>query len=246
MLDSAIIEIAECAPGPAALQLRSMFEALLTIQYITEDNSKYRQRAYAYLHQVQLGRKSFYSSQLADTQEGQYLRKFIVNDPFSADWKPADPTKCADRIKEIEQILKQPDFKTAAEEYRRARKETGSKPYWYSLYGGPRKISDWAKSLKRGATYAMLYKDWSDRGHSVDAIDRILIPHSNGPAARALRDATELNSAIDFATTFAIDAARCLIGHYRPAEETAFSKWVRDEIMPVWKKLPRVIVNSSE
>jgi hypothetical protein len=246
MLDSVIIQIAECAPGPAALQLRSMFEALLTIQYITEDKSMYRQRAYAYLHQVQLGRKSFYSSQLADTQEGQYLRTFIANDPFSADWKPADPIKCADRIKEIEDILKQPDFNAAAEEYRRTRKEAGSKPYWYSLYGGPRKISDWAKSLKRGATYAMLYKDWSDRGHSVDAIDRILIPHPNGPSARALRDAAELNSAIDFAITFAIDAARCLIRHYRAAEETAFSKWVRDEIMPLWKKLPRVIVNSPE
>ena len=91
----------------------------------------------------------------------------------------------------------------------------------------------------------MLYKDWSDRGHSVDAIDRILIPHSDAPAARALRDATELNSAIDFAITFAIDAARCLMGHYRPAEETAFSKWIIEEIMPVWKTLPRANVNSS-
>jgi Family of unknown function (DUF5677) len=245
MLDSVIIQIAECAPGPAALQLRSMFEALLTIQYITEDNSKYRQHAYAYLHQVQLGRKSFYSSQLADTQEGEYLRVFIANDPFSADWKPADPAECADRIKEIEEILKQTDFQAAAEEYRRTRKETGRKPYWYSLYGGARRISDWAKSLKRGATYAMLYKDWSDRGHSVDAIDRILVPHSSEPAARALRDATELNSAIDFAITFAIDAARCLVRHYRPAEEIAFSKWIAGEIMPVWKRLPKLFVNSS-
>jgi hypothetical protein len=55
-------------------------------------------------------------------RKGQYLRKFIANDPFSADWKPADPIKCADRIKEIEDILKQPDFNSAAEEYRRMRK----------------------------------------------------------------------------------------------------------------------------
>jgi len=84
-----------------------------------------------------------------------------------------------------------------------------------------------------------------ERTHSVDAIDRILTHTISAPAARGLRDATELNSTIDFAITFAIDAARCLIRYYRPAEEMAFSKWLLQEIMPQWKNLPKLVVNPA-
>jgi hypothetical protein len=40
MFDSITIQLAECAPAPAGLQLRAMFEALLTIEYLTQDRSR--------------------------------------------------------------------------------------------------------------------------------------------------------------------------------------------------------------
>ena len=52
MLDSVAIQIAECAPAPAALQLRAMFEALILIEYITHDKSKTRERAMAYPYKM--------------------------------------------------------------------------------------------------------------------------------------------------------------------------------------------------
>jgi|GEM_PF-6496843 len=59
MLDSVLIQIAECSPATAALQLRAMFEALLTLEYVTCDKAKTRQRALAYLYQVLLSEKHF-------------------------------------------------------------------------------------------------------------------------------------------------------------------------------------------
>jgi hypothetical protein len=181
----------------------------------------------------------------ASTPEGKELRNFISDDPYYKDWKPIDVPDLAERLKQIQNMLDTPDLKEIAAEYARTKKRNDSRPSWHSLYGGPRTVRDLAKLLKRGAAYEFLYKEWSERTHSVDAIDRILTHTSSGPAARGLRDATELNSAIDFAITFAIDAARCSIRYYRPDEEKAFSKWLLEEIMPKWKNLPKVVINPT-
>ena len=62
LLDSVSLQIAECGPAPATLQLRAMFEALLSLEYVVQDKSKTRQRAMAYLYKVELSRRQFYLS----------------------------------------------------------------------------------------------------------------------------------------------------------------------------------------
>jgi hypothetical protein len=85
MLDSVNIQVAECAATPAALQLRAMFEALLTLENMTEDKGKTMFRAYAYLYEVELQRKHFYFSQDPSTAEGKHLRQLMSNDPYHKD-----------------------------------------------------------------------------------------------------------------------------------------------------------------
>jgi len=150
-----------------------------------------------------------------------------------------------ERLKEIDEMLAIPELVAIAEEYRKTKKLRGGKPNWYSLYDGPRNIQKLAQSLNRGASYAILYKEWSERIHSGDVVDRILIQSSRGSAVRSLRDMEEFNSTIDFAIEFSIDAARLMIRYYRPDEETVFAKWIGTEIMPAWKKIPKVVVNAS-
>jgi hypothetical protein len=246
LLDSINIQLAESAPSPAALQLRAMFEALLTIEYVTQDQAKTRSRALAYLYQVELGRRRFYLSQDANTPEGKAFRDAIANDPYASQLKPLDRPDLAERVNEIDALLDRADFREIVEEYRRTRKILGRKPNWYSLYGGPENIRELADLLKRGASYEILYKEWSERGHSVDVIDRILTHNAFGPAARSLRDPTEFNSTASFAILFAIDAARFLIRHYRPDEEPMFNKWITAEIMPNWKKIPNIVVKGDK
>ena len=245
MLDSVLIQIAECSPAPAALQLRAMFEALLTLEYIISDKSKTRQRALAYLYQVERQRKAFYLTLDPSTPQAKALLEYISSDPYSNDFKPVQVPDLAERLQEIEDLVGTPDFQVIANEYRRTRKTLKRKPHWYSLYDGPKSIKDLAQLLKRGASYAFLYRGWSERTHSVDAIDRILTHDSAGPSARPLRDASELNSTIDFAIKFSIDAARWLIRYYRPDEEPAFAKWIATEVMPNWKRIPNIIVQGS-
>jgi hypothetical protein len=221
-----------------------MFEALLAIEYVTQDKAKTRSRALAYLYQVELGRRRFYLSQDANTPEGKAFRESIANDPYASQWKPLDKPDLGKRVNEIDALLDRADFKEIAEEYRRTKKAHG-RNHWYSLYGGPRNIRELADLLKRGAWYAILYKELSERGHSVDTIDRILTHNASGPAARSLRDPTEFNSTVSFAISFAVEAARFLIGYYRPDEEPMFAKWITTEIMPNWKKIPNTVVKGD-
>ncbi len=245
MLDAVTILLAESAPAPAALQLRAMFEVLLTIEYLTQDKAKTRKRAFAYLYKVELERKRFYLAQDPNTSEGKAFRESISDDPYSSEWKPADSPDLAERIKAIDALLDTPDLKATAEEYHRTKKARGRKPPWYGLYDGPTNVKELAALLKRGASYEILYKEWSECSHSADAIDRILTHNSSGAAARSLRDATELNHAINFAIGFAVDAARCLICYYRSGEEPVLNRWVTNEIMPIWKALPKIEVRNS-
>jgi hypothetical protein len=76
MLDGVIILIAESAPAPAALQLRAMFEALLTIEFLTQDKRKTKSRALAYLYQVEIHRKRYYLSPRPNFSRGQILSEF--------------------------------------------------------------------------------------------------------------------------------------------------------------------------
>jgi hypothetical protein len=242
MLDSVTAQVAECVPAPAALQLRAMFEALLTLEYVTHDQTRTKQRALCYLYQVERRRRSFYLAQDPNTPEGKRFLEYISNDPYSKDHRPISIPHLRSRLKEIDDLLSTPELHAIAEEYRRTKRTLRRNPHWYTLFGGPRSLRDLAHCLRRSASYALLYTEWSERTHSVDAIDRILTHQSSGPAARPLRDPTELNSTIDFAITFAVDAARCLIRYYRAEEETVFATWIASEIMPTWKKLPKVVI----
>lgn len=244
MLDSVAIQIAECAPVPAALQLRAMFEALLTLEYLTQDKSKTRQRAMAYLFKVELQRKHFYLSQDPNSAEGKGLQKFIAGDPYSKEWKGPDPAKIAERVKKINRMLEMPELKEIAAEHKRLQKKYRA-PNWYSLFGGPESVARLAQHLKHGAAYWLLYKEWSERTHGGDVIDRMLTHEASGPAARSLRSVTEINSTVDFAVSFAVDASRCLIRYYAPAEEADFSKWYVENVSPLLNRLPRVRVRNS-
>lgn len=245
LLDSVKIQIAECSPATAALQLRAMFEALLTIEYLTEDKAKTGERAIAYRYQVQRQRRRFYLSQDPNTAEGKELREFIANSPYSGQLKPHDLKDLADRVHRIDEILDTREYKEVAEAYKRTAKKIRY-PSWYSLHGGPTSLAKLAQHLKHADWYALLYGEWSERSHAVDAIDRILTHNATGPAARSLRDASEFNSTVDFAMTFSLEAMRTLIRHYAPSDEAEHNAWYRKEISPIWTKIPTIETKHRE
>jgi hypothetical protein len=243
LFDSVKIQIAECSAAPAALQLRAMFEALLALEYLTEDKAKTGERAIAYRFKVQRHRKQFYLSQDPNTVEGKELRAFIAHSPYAAELKTPDLKDLTDRLREIDKILETKEYVDTAKAYKKAEKKIRY-PCWYSLHGGPTSTMKLAHYLKHADWYQLLYSEWSDRSHAGDVIDRILTHNADGAAARALRDSREFNSTVDFAMVFAFDAMCALIRYYRPSDEVEHSGWYLREISPV--KIPTVVVISND
>jgi Family of unknown function (DUF5677) len=244
LLDSVAIQVSECAVSPAALQLRAIFEALLGVKYLTEDKSKTQRRGDAYLYKIELRRRHFHLSQGLNTDEGKVFQEFIKDDPDSKTWKWQDSALVAERVKHIDTILDKPEFKEIASEYKRTAKKRRY-PEWYALDGGPENIAQLAKRLKLGAHYELLYREWSERTHGVDTIDRILKDNKSQLVVRGLRDPSELITTIDFAVHFTLEATRCLIRYYRPAEEEKHDKWYREEISPLWNSVPEIEERNS-
>ena len=81
----------ECSPATAALQLRAMFEALLTIEYLTE--AKRQNGPTCYRISVPSSTSSKTGSicrRIQTPPEGRELREFIVNSPYSGELKTSD------------------------------------------------------------------------------------------------------------------------------------------------------------
>jgi hypothetical protein len=243
LLDSVTIQIAECAPATAALQLRAMFESLLYIEYLTEDKSKTSERAIAFPYQIQRQRRKFYLSQDPNTPEGKALREFIADAPLATELKKPNMEQVNAGLCAVAEIIDTDEYSEVAKAYAEAKKTTRF-PSWYSLYNGPKTLGQLAKHLKQADCYHFLYGEWSDRTHASDIVDRILTHDSAGPAARALRDVTEFSATVKFAQGFSFDAMGAIIRHYRPGDEAEHTAWFRREILPL--PIPDIKTRYSE
>jgi len=242
LFDSVKILVGECAPAMAALQLRAIMEALLSLEYLTEIKSKTPERALAYRFVVEMNRKQFYLQQDPNSEEGKDLRRYIENSFYAEEWRPIDPERTVEHLRGLYQILGRQEYVFMAKAFQKAEKRTRN-PNWYTVHGGPRNIRELAQYLKHADWYAFLYTEWSERGHGRDVIDRVLSHGPAGAAARSLRDASEFSSTVNFAIVFAAEAMRALIRYYNPADEVEQSAWYVKEVASV--DIPRIEIKSS-
>jgi len=234
LFDGLKIQMAECSPATAALQLRAMFESLLNIEYILKEEAKISERASAYLYEVERQRKKFYlECKDPNTVVGEWFRR-------AGKYTMAE---LEDRLRDIENVLAQPVFKEVAKAYRKAKTERRY-PNWYTLYGGPESIAKLAYHLGRGDWYAQVYMELSARIHGTDVLDRFLSHSDSGkPMVRNLRDVSEFNSWIDHSISMVLAAMRAMIRHFRPADETEQAAWFTSEISERWNSVPNIQAN---
>jgi hypothetical protein len=174
MLDGFAILAAEAAIAPAVFQLRSLFEALLSLDYITNSDSSRRAYAYILVTDLMEYRKSLFALD-PETQQGKQYRGIFARDPVTANRPVPMLADAETRCRKLDALLAQPPFKEIHDEYQRVRQEARDRsPKWYQLFGGPRNIEALAQQMNRPALYQQIYRNASASLH----------------AARSLRDAT--------------------------------------------------------
>src|SRR5260370_5609101 len=104
MLDAVGVLIAESAPVPAELQVRAMFEALVSLSFILKADTT--RRAHGYLVGPFTERIRFYETLDPSTPAGQRYRQALDSDPNCAWVRPATPRP--DAIERLKSGLARP------------------------------------------------------------------------------------------------------------------------------------------
>lgn len=227
LLDGMEPLVRECATVPSQLVVRGIFEALLQLEWMLQDDTLRRAHLYLAAHM----RKRLRRLRGFDpaTQEGQDARDAIKGDGLDISL-PVLP-KLEDEIKRRASVLQKPLFLEADQELQRSRAKR-----WFQGYGGPRDYRQLAARLGRAAEYWLLYGGWSATAHGEDAV-RHASSGPSGPSVTALRDPSELHTITSLAVMFALGATRGLLAFYRPWDLPGFSAWYQANVKQGYRGL---------
>ena len=128
MLDAVGVLIAESTPVPAELQVRAMFEALVSLSFILKADTA--RRAHAYLVCAFAERIRFYETLDPSTPAGQRYRQALESDPNCAWVRPETPRPEA--IERLKSGLTQPGYAKVYAEYQRL--SVRRPAHWYQLF----------------------------------------------------------------------------------------------------------------
>ncbi len=215
--------------NPAIPIIRSMFEALISLEFILENNIMYEKRSIAWIVGYADGRLRSHKQFDKNTVQGQQFVISWENDPTTSniEFPPSEMVQKA--ILNMEKLLDKPHIKQVYEQLTNERKNK-KRSSWYSIDGGPENIKKLSEYLSRGGQYNLLYKQWSGVVHATDFAFIAPTGKKGEGAIKGLRDAKEIKNLYMYATTFLVTATKKMLTKFRPGEDGYFAKWYEKEI----------------
>jgi hypothetical protein len=222
--------------NPSKVILRTIFESLLYIKYITTEKSEDRCRAYLVCYIK--NKKNEYLKFIEGTPIHMQFKKKIESDslikggynPFSLPIEHQLKLK----IDNLDEWIKHPIFKDAITEYNRMKKQYDRKPPWYLLYNGALNIEDLAKKLKLSYLYEILYRNWSEYAHASDVITGNL---ANDKSFYSIRNGFDSTSVGSFSISLLVDCYKMLVEFIVPEMIPNFRNWYSREIKSPLEKI---------
>lgn len=250
MTDAVEVLVSQCCLVPAKLQLRSSFEAMLSLEYILEND--YRQRSFCWLHQQLRNKLEFYNIVNPKTEIGKaygvaWAKMMQPNltdkkiEPAKILPKEMMPTVLSD-TEELNKLLNNHTYSSIEAEAKKR-----SYPDWYRLFNGPQNIRDLSKYLDKQAKfgdtsrevlYIRMYKEWSEvmHGNNFNYFVRL---QQGQPAFKRIRApmVREMSEITQYALLFCNGATRKMLNKFHPGEEDYIAKWYATEMKPRLQQL---------
>jgi len=230
LLDAVEVSLAGASTVGAVVLLRSTLEAIWALEWVARDVSKHGAAcAVVLIHMKIAALEKLQDGHARRLQFVETLRQDRVAQRISAPIVAA----ASEQIAGLRRVLNQPHLRDAEAEFQRGKK----KWEFYSFWDGPQNVEQLALRLGEGASYELLYRNWSQTSHAQDALRRIT--SSDGkPAIRAFRCGENLASQYHFAIHFGVRAMRTVLAHYRPDElNHSFKRWYLSEVEPAVHQL---------
>lgn len=234
LLDSVAILIKESSVEPCKLQLRSIFEALLSINYLVENDTE--ERAYAFLVCHSFKKIKTYKKLNPDTLEGKQF-KGVLKESVLHDIDLSNLFDLSEMVEQQKGLFEKEGYKEAYEELEKLREIGRKNPNWYEFYNGPRDLEQLAIHLKKRGYYEFFYRNWSDYIHATDIITGNFGKGKEGTYLTSIRQPYEAQTITSLAITMGMEVYRMMIYHYVPLQITHYRIWYVENMQKFYKEI---------
>jgi hypothetical protein len=208
LTDSTEVLVSSACVEPAAVLLRSSFEALLSLQHIIRvtEPALFEQRSLAWLATALQAQIRQNEELLPETPLGREFRKALEEDEVGSGFSFPPVQKVEAEIAGIRKYLDTDEIRETAVQCAQPK----FRDHWYRMNGGPSNVRDLARRLHRLAEYDILYVQWSAKVHAAD-VSALVTGGASGPGGtRPLRSTDQIALTTTLSSTFLLYATHLL------------------------------------
>lgn len=234
LTDAVSILIKASSAEPCKMHLRSMFEALLSINYLLEERES--ERAYAFLVCHTHKKIKTYKKLDPSTLQGKQF-KGVLKDSILDDLDLSNRFDLKSMVEQKKKLFEKDGYKEANQELNRLRGIGRKNPNWYELYDGPKDLERLAIKLNKREYYEIFYRYWSEYVHANDIISGNIIGSEKGSYLMSIRQPFEAQSVVSLSLTMVLEVYRIMINHYVPLQITHYRIWYVEKMQKQYKEL---------
>jgi len=212
LTDAIAALIKESCVDPCKILLRSIFESLLSVEYILENNTEQRGKDFLIWHRHHT--LKIYRRHYPKDKAYEKFSELISKDKLLKDMKKLEIPDLEERIINLERLLVHPDFIESEKEYQRIEIEKKRVRYWFNMHSGPNDIYDLALHLKRPAQYETIYKLSSAAAHGTDIIGGKVSRSETGSEFAQIRLPNDAQNLSSLTVSFALDLFALSINYF--------------------------------
>ena len=240
MADATEIMMRQGVTRPSLLQIRSLFEVSVTLQWVLQESGDERARTY---HVANLRRQRLWASRyLPGTDENEAFRDFW-NTVGERTLSPGRENEIRTQIAELDKGLSRLSMCDLNKKFEAFYQRNKREQDWYKILG-VRSFWEIAKDVGRTAEYSVIYVAGSETMHGSTYRGQVAF---DGPEiiTDPLRSPEEIDFTLTTTMVLTLNMLRSTLEHYRPDElENLSRKYVKDWNFPL-RRIPKITVEQS-
>ena len=237
MADAIEVMMRQGVIRPSQLQLRSLFEVSVTLQWILQESGDERARAY---HVANLRRQRLWASRyLPDTAEDKAFQYFwdTVGDKTTSS---EGEKEARAQIDDLNKALSIPSMCDLNEKFETFYQKNKREQDWYRILG-VRSFWKITKDVGRTAEYAMIYVSGSEVMHGSTYSGQVAFDGSK-VITDSLRSPEEIGSSLRLAMALTLKMIRSTLEYYRPDEVEDLKRKYREDWTSPLRRIPDIRV----
>ena len=229
MLDGIDVLISQGCIYAAHLQVRSLFEGFLSLEWILKDDTEKRAKQY-YVWNLRQRRKWSLRFVSSSNEHEDFLRKVEKYSDILSNGMEKHGEVAVQQADAIDELLGKEAYAEINQIFNRLKGDKKFDVHWFTP-GGPNSVADMATRVGCGAEYEVFYSQYSQIMHASAQLDNVKF-ECDTIHFEPIRKLDRIKAILDVGVGFSFKAYRTVLKHYRPEELPNFSRKYLQE----WQK----------